>query len=621
MVHLNKKYGYFSLSTIKSRRCRFKMKLKRDLKENKTRFNIYILIVMMLTLFLLLIPVVFINIFFHELGHQIASLIIFPENTASQNIIRGYASGGGQRTELYQTIIIFGGGPLFSLILLVIVVIMMPKIQKDHRILRISLWLLIFLLISNSTGYFAAAYFHRLINYSGDTINIAEGLNWLWGLNSPQGDSPIDAAIIFSTIGIIASLPFLIYAIRGIREDLLIYFKDFIQHDTKKEKRIGTIKIFVILPLTGFLTYLFWTLFFNIDSTGSLVLSSWIGLDDYDIVQMMSGILVLSTLIAILLLNHYITKEVDLTMSERNNKFFVVNVLLIFFFLMFPYLRISLMGETDGGKYYEISYKDMPTSQELFELEIVYDYQTSIWSYGVRIYSDPGLEPSDTINLFNHKISFSEYDFYYQNGLSAVMTSNLSLWVFTFEQPDLRSDPNGNVTFYGTSYNFSSVDLNNPPDSMSWESRLAINYTGEASICRQLSNAFFNPDTGEIWVLYKYQWAEGDIYSWTDCYTGEGSTLQSPIWFARINPNSSSIIENKELGEDFADILPYRSPYNSETSILFSSNDSLVIYEGSEGIETMQAYNCFTTKDESKTIYSNRDDEYFQGYIIKDDKV
>ncbi len=185
----------------------------------------------------------------------------------------------------------------------------------------------------------------------------------------------------------------------------------------------------------------------------------------------------------------------------------------------------------------------------------------------------------------------------------------------------MRTDPNGNITLYGTLYNCSSIDLYNPPSHLSWDSRIAINYTGETSLCRETSNAYFNPDTGEIWVLYKYQWIEGNSDDRMDCYTGDQNPLDSPTWFARINPNTSSIIENKKLGEDFSGIISYRSPYNAKTRIFFSSNDTQIIKEGSGGIEITQAYNSFTSKDDAILIFSRRDDELFGDFIIDSDKI
>jgi hypothetical protein len=584
-----------------------RMEEERFTKKRDVKYNISVMIIIFLFLFILFIPLSFIPTFFHELGHMIAMLIVYPGANVGQNVVGGYAYSGRARTEVLQGIFISAAGPIASFILmLILIIIVIPRVKKERTLLIISLWLMVFLSMMSSTGYLVQA----ITFEGGDTARIARDLNWLWGLGTLEGDSPIDAVWLLTIIGVVSCILIIYYAIRRFRDDMLNYFRDKIPYETRRERTIFTIKILILLPLTGGLHWLYSEQVANVNSGQSLIIGSWGNVNSCDLWGTIAGLIVVGVIVGILLGNKYITGKIDRDLSIKHSRYLLYGVIVTFFLVAYPYFEIIFTDDTYGP--WDEHYSEfLPTSSGLFEFEMSYNGTTDIWSYDIRIHSDPKSATSNVVNLFKTPITWANYWMIGEPGTSVLMLPNKSLWVFTYELPDLRVDPNGNYTLYGTFFNFSSVDIYNPPSSLAWTDRIPINYTGEIDLYGGNSKAYFNPDTGEIWLIYqtRSRGTEKDKY-------GSYLIIDSSVWFARINPNTSSIISNQILDIDYTHTLLHKN-----TEIIFTGNDTLLIHSSSDGIEVTQAYNFFSSKDTSKTIYSKRDDEYIYNLNVNGTKL
>ena len=457
----------------------------------------------------------------------------------------------------------------------------------------------------NSIGYLVQTYFFE----HGDTANIADDLNWYWGLGLSEGDAPIDTYLLLSGIGVILSIPFLWYTLRRFRDDLVYYCKDMVHYETRKQKIFFTIGAFILLPSAGGLLYLLELQLENIDFSSYLIIGSWEGLTDNEISSILGGLIIIASLLGLLFLNKYLTRKVREDLSVKHSKILIFDVMFILFFLIFPYFQIMTNYE-DNSPWERYSSEYLPTPQGFFEFVGVYNYSNNIWSYRIQISTSPENTSSHDVNLFNTPM-IGQFFALGDSGISPLMLPNLTLWVFTVELPDVVEDPNANFTLYATTYNFSSIDLYNPPDHISWENRFPINYSGILNLDSVSLKPYFNPDTGEIWLIYQYN-------TWTYEYTDYGTRqiIYGPICFARINPNTTNVIDNQILDTAYGDILLQKT-----TEIIFNGNDTLLIYEAFDGVYATQASDFFSNFNQYELIFEKRDDEYFNDFIIHENTL
>ncbi|HME52573.1 MAG TPA: PQQ-binding-like beta-propeller repeat protein [Candidatus Lokiarchaeia archaeon] len=266
---------------------------------------------------------------FHEGGHAIAEMILSPRGTnIIISILEGF-SASSSSSDLVQGTIISIAGPAGSFIALnVIIFILQRRINVDNSLARMILWGCTFPSITTSTGYFLGT-----LIYQGDTYQVAANLSLLLGIPF------IDIAIAFTIIGAILTFLYLYLIYRGLKPDLVRYYRKTIGNAGK------TYIMLLALAFIGvaFLTLLLFTMmqywgFYKLAAT--LIVSAAIPLSFNGSIVLIFGIIIFSIFGLMLLANRMFIARLDERFYIDNLKILVITLLIFMFFLIFPVITI-----------------------------------------------------------------------------------------------------------------------------------------------------------------------------------------------------------------------------------------------------------------------------------------